>query len=133
MKKRRSTAGRSAKDICYPEGWLLMSEREIGIGDVKDALPEDSDVEIWRDAGVIEVVLGPKASMDIETVDIGKCSDEAFDFLEKNEVKSLFYLSLRPEHYPLAEKYLKLLADRLQCPICGDTEDLMPVIEPETC
>ena len=67
-----------------------MSERAIGIGDVKDALPEDSDVEIWRDAGVIEIVLGPKASMDIETVDIGKCSDEAFDFLEKNEVKSLF-------------------------------------------
>jgi len=111
-----------------PPGWIIMSRKEITVADIK-ALLDEGDIEIWPEVGVLEITIGEKSSVDIEAFDADPRDEYSCDYIAKNGIKELFYVSFRPEDFDTAEKILKKIAAGIDGFICGDTEDFSPVIK----
>jgi len=111
-----------------PPGWIIMSRKEITVADIK-ALLDDGDIEIWPEVGVLEITIGEKSSVDIEAFDADPRDEYSCDYIAKNGIKELFYVSFRPEDFDAAEKILKKIAAGIDGFICGDTEDFAPIIK----
>lgn len=120
--KKNNTAARQ-----LPPGWIIMSRGEITVSDIRDLLG-DKSIEVWNDAGVLEIPLGEKSSVDIEEFEADPRDEYACEFIAKNSIKRLFYASFRPEDYEAAEPVLKKIAEGIDGFVCGDTEDFLPRI-----
>lgn len=105
-----------------------MSRAEIVVADIK-ALIDNDGIEIWPEVGVLEIPIGEKSSVDIEEFDTDPRDEYSCDYVAKNGIKKLFYVSFRPEDYEAAEKILKTIAAGIDGFVCGDTEDFTPVIK----
>lgn len=112
-----------------PPGWIIMSRNEITVADIKDIVGDDYDIEIWTEVGVLEIAIGEKSSVDIEAFDADPRDEYSCDYIAKNGIKELFYVSFRPEDYDAAEKIMKKIAAGIDGFICGDTDDFTPVIK----
>ncbi len=112
-----------------PPGWIIMSRNEITVADIKDIVGDDYDIEIWTEVGVLEIAIGEKSSVDIEAFDADPRDEYSCDYIAKNGIKELFYVSFRPEDYDAAEKIMKKIAAGIDGFVCGDTDDFTPVIK----
>ena len=112
-----------------PPGWIIMSRKEITVADIKDIVGDDYDIEIWTEVGVLEIAIGEKSSVDIEAFDADPRDEYSCDYIAKNGIKELFYVSFRPEDYDAAEKIMKKIAAGIDGFVCGDTDDFTPVIK----
>lgn len=109
-----------------PQGWFLMSRIETTVEEIRKGLPQDADIEVWSEAGVMEIVIGEKSSIDVEMLDLDMRDEFSNNYIASNGVKSLFYLSFRPDDYDLAKPVLKQLSEAADAFICGDSEDFTP-------
>lgn len=112
-----------------PPGWIIMSRNEITVADIKDIVGDDYDIEIWTEVGVLEIAIGEKSSVDIEAFDADPRDEYSCDYIAKNGIKELFYVSFKPEDYDAAEKIMKKIAAGIDGFVCGDTDDFTPVIK----
>jgi|GEM_PF-5275258 len=90
-------------------------------------IPEGMESDIWKEAGVLEVILGEKESIDIEEMEVA--DEEAQAFMDELGAKSLFYVSFDPGMYEKALPVLKAIVAELGGKMLGDT----PNLEPEIC
>ncbi len=124
QKIRSGAAGRN-----LPQGWFLMSRRQISVADLKlIAVEMCDDVEIWPELGVLEIVLAEKGSIDIETLALDLRDDYSNNYLKEHEVRSLFYVNFPEEEYEKARGVLKKMAEAMDGFVCGDTEDFSPIL-----
>ena len=115
-----------------PEDYFLMLPVNTTAEDIKDALSSiHTDVEIWPEVEVLEVILAEKLSMDIEKADMDLDDETILSFAEKENKPSIFYLTLRAEGYEKGLPLMKRIVQELDGVIVADTEDLTPVIRPE--
>lgn len=128
LKKIKSNKNRPVRNTNIPEGWFIMSKNEITVADLKSAFGENQNIEVWSDAGIMEIVIGEKASIDIETIDTVFGDEYSDNFIEENQIKSVFYLTFHKEKYDLAKPYLNKISSFVEGFICGDTDDFTPVI-----
>lgn len=111
-----------------PQGWIIMSRCKIGVAELKQIIAEDDIIEIWNEVGVLEITIGEKSSIDIEEFEVDPRDEYSLEFVTRERIVSLFYVTFRPEEFDKAEKYLKKIAAGIDGFICGDTEDFRPVI-----
>ena len=57
IKKEKSTA---------PGEWLYFAPANVTVRSIYEVLTDDYEVEIWEDAGVLEIGLNDGATLDIE-------------------------------------------------------------------
>lgn len=124
-KIKKASANRVRRDL--PQGWIIMSRAEITVSDIRDIVG-DENIEVWPEVGVLEIPLGEKSSIDIEEFDTDPRDEYSCEYVAKNSIKKLFYVSFRPEDYDAAEVILKKIASAIDGFICGDTEDFTPHI-----
>lgn len=112
-----------------PRGWFYMSEKKIDAQQLEQCLKaSEYDVELWIDAGVVEVALGEKASMDFETFEV-PFEDEFSDaFMEQNGLKSAFYASFPDEVYEQVKGLVEVLRNEFGGGLYGDTDDFTPML-----
>ncbi len=115
------------KALGIPEGWFYAAGQEANVVMVRAALPEGMESDIWKEAGVLEVILGEKESIDIEEMEVA--DEEAQAFMDELGAKSLFYVSFDPGMYEKALPVLKAIVAELGGKMLGDT----PNLEPEIC
>ena len=58
-----------------PMGWYYMCKNDITVDEIHDAISEIADkegyqLEVWKEAGVVEVEIEEKKSMDIEQCEL---------------------------------------------------------------
>ena len=112
-----------------PGDWLYMTPEDVNIRQLKDALEEASyEVEIWEDAGVLEILLKEKSSMDVETASIHPKDTITQQFANAHQVKNVFLVTFQPDDYEDAERVMKTVTEKLGGFFCGDTEDFTPVV-----
>ena len=112
-----------------PGDWLYMTPEDVNIRQLKDALEEASyEVEIWEDAGVLEILLKEKSSMDVETASIHPKDTITQQFANAHQVKNVFLVTFQPDDYEDAEHVMKTVTGKLGGFFCGDTEDFTPVV-----
>ena len=107
-----------------------MSQNEITVAEIKEAIDDSGYViEIWKDAGVLELTVGEKEHIDIEEIGIDMHDEYSDNFIAENQIKSVFYISIRQEFYVKAEALFKTMAAKLNGFVCGDTDDFSPIIK----
>lgn len=111
-----------------PPGWIVMSRKAITVVDIRNIIG-DENIEVWDEAGVLEIPIGEKSSVDIEAFDTDPRDEYSCEYVKKNGIKSLFYASFRAEDYDAAEVVLKKIAAGIDGFVCGDTENFTPVLK----
>lgn len=84
-------------------------------------------MEIWEDAGVLEIGMSDGASVDIETAQIHPKDELTASFAAEHQVKTVFLVTFKPETYEEAKKVMRRIMDKTGGFFCGDTEDFTPM------
>lgn len=108
--------------------WLYFCPEEITVRDLYEIFSEQDDVEIWEDAGVLEIPMGEKSSFDVETAQIHPKDEITQAFADEQGAKSVFLATFVPEDYDAAEVIMKKILGKFGGLFCGDTEDFMPQV-----
>ena len=106
-----------------------MTPQEIGVRQIYEAFEEQDgyELEIWEDAGVLEIGMSEGASVDIETAQIHPKDEVTASFAAKHQVKTVFLVTFKPETYEEAKKVMRRIMDKTGGFFCGDTEDFTPM------
>lgn len=112
-----------------PSNWYYMSDQEVSVVDMKAVLEKlDYEMEVWEEAGVMEILLEEKSSMDLEWIEDDFEDEYSRNFLEEHGVKTLFYVTIKPESYELAKAVMEQICEKAGGFFCGDTEEFTPVV-----
>ncbi|MDY4971512.1 MAG: hypothetical protein SO101_14850 [Lachnospiraceae bacterium] len=111
-----------------PSEWLYMTDREIGVREIAASFESEEMTEIWEAAGVAEVLLGEKDSMDMELTENDLGDEESNRFLEENQVKTLFLVTVPPLEFEKAKACMEKIIAANGGFFCGDTEDFTPTV-----
>ena len=114
----------------FPKNWFYMNAKELDVDRLKDVLADNKErkVEVWKEAGVLEIELPEEHSIDFEQIEADLRDEYSNEFLTENGVKTLFTVSIDPEHKKSAEKIMQEVIAGCGGFFCGDTEDFTPVI-----
>ena len=126
--KKKNSPSAAAEKV--PAEWLFISRREIGVRAVKNALDgmPGLDIEIWEQAGVLEVTLKDGTTVDFEETACDLGDEYSNHFLEEHGAQTLFYVTIVPSGYELARPVMETAAGKLEGLFCGDTDDFTPEI-----
>ena len=109
--------------------WSYMNPKEISVVDIKEVLKDDFELEVWKEAGVLEVEI-EEASLDFEISNRLSFKDEIADtYVKDNDIHVMFYVSFKSEIETKAHEVMKKIATDLGGEFLADTEDLMPRIK----
>ena len=108
--------------------WLYFCPQEITVRQLYEIFTERADVEIWEEAGVLEIPMDEKSSFDVEEAQIHPKDEITKRFAEEQGAKSVFLATFAPEDYDKAEQVMKQILEKFDGLFCGDTEDFMPQI-----
>lgn len=108
--------------------WLYFAPQELTVRELYELLAEKERVEIWEEAGVLEVALGEDDTFDIESAQIHPKDEITRQFAAKQGAESVFLITFLPNDYEQAEPIMKQILGRFGGVFCGDTQDFMPQI-----
>lgn len=132
MKKtflNKAVSGPAAeKTPSVPAQWFYMNDREVTVRDLAASFETKEATEIWEEAGIVEVLLGEKSSMDMEQTAASLEDEEGRAFLENNRICSLFWVTISPGDYKQAEAAMKKIIAKNGGFFCGDTDDFTPLV-----
>ena len=113
-----------------PSEWFYMNKQQVGVRDIRDVFEkrQDLDIELWEEAGVLELSLRETEDSMLEfertKPDLGDAYSN--DFLRKNHVQSLFFVTM--DGNPVLHDMMEQITEALGGFFCKDTEDFTPVI-----
>jgi len=127
MNKKKKTINMATGSNVITD-WMYMTSSEITVLNIKEILKDEYAVDVWNEAGVLEIEL-EGGSMDFEQSSRLSFKDEtADDYVKKNSIKSLFFVSFKSDIENNAREIMKKLATELGGEFLADTDDLMPKI-----
>ena len=107
---------------------MCIRDRTVGVRQIADVLEGTCEMEIWQEAGVLEIMYGGEASMDMEEGKIHPRDQVTAVFAEEHGCNRVYLVTFSAEEY---EKVLPVMRHILQeCGgiFCGDTEDFKPIL-----
>ena len=122
------TAQEKKKEAGVPGEWLYLAPEAVGVRQIADALDGTCELEIWQEAGVLEIMYGGESSMDMEEGTIHPKDQVTTVFAEEHDCDRVYLVTFPAEEY---EKVLPVMRHILQeCGgiFCGDTEDFKPIL-----
>lgn len=130
VKKGKQTGQRqnSAKMQTVPGEWLYLAPRGMDAARLAEALLGQYEIEFWEEAGVIEVVLGEKKSVDIEHIKLHPKDEVTRNYVSDNGCEEVFLVTFAAEEFERVKSVMKLVLAQCGGFFCGDTEDFTPVV-----
>ena len=117
------------KTVNVPAEWLYLSPSEVSVRDLSDSFENPEQIEIWEDARVAEVILGEKASMDMEWYECDLGDEESNAFLEKHQIRTMYVVTIPPQEFEAARICMQKITARNGGFFCGDTDDFTPMVK----
>lgn len=95
--------------------WFYMNTDEITVRAIYDCLVQDTslDLEIWEDAGVLEVNYTDKTSLDFEMLRPFFKDKEGDAYLKSNNIRSLFMVNFDGADFSIVKPMMKCVV--LKC------------------
>ena len=117
------------KKTDVPGEWIYLAPAEITVRDIAlDAEQMELETELWDAAGVVEVLLAEKASMDFERTQI-PAGDEVLDgIVQREHCEAVYLVSFDPKVAGRAQELMQHIVKMHGGLFCADTEELQPVI-----
>lgn len=128
MKKQNN--GKTAK-ATVPGEWLYLAKAKVSVREIADALPETYEIEIWEEAGVLEIMIREGVSVDIEHVKIHPKDELTCRFVGEMGYEEVFLVTFAPEEYDCVKKLMQQIMSACGGMFCGDTEDFSPIMRGE--
>ena len=122
------TAQEKKKKADVPGEWLYFAPEAVDVRQIADVLDGTCELEIWQEAGVLEIMYGGESSMDMEEGTIHPKDQVTAAFAEEHDCDRVYLVTFSAEEY---EKVLAVMRHILQeCGgiFCGDTEDFKPIL-----
>lgn len=128
--KLKKIKQKNVKEPAVVKYWFYMAEKKVDVEDVKAALADmpELEVQLWKEAGVLEVEVPEHRSMDIEAIPMDLHDEYSNVFLKENGVESLFQVTIDTENAVFMQQIMHHITDKLGGMFCGDTPDFSPVI-----
>lgn len=112
-----------------PQGWYYMNQLEMSVEDLAKGFDStEFDVEVWPEAGVIEVGVEEKLSIDIEQCELDMGDEYSNEFIANNGINSVFYISYKSSEKDKCMPILQDILHKLDGMLCADSEDFSPII-----
>ena len=113
-----------------PKEWFYMNNREITVRNIKEILDsiDNITIEIWDEAAVIEIQVGESGTLEMECTELNLGDPYSNEFLKRNNVASLYYVTLDVEHYAEMKKVMEKIIKTIGGFFCADTDDFTPVV-----
>lgn len=129
MKKQGKVQMNKATGSEFPGEWLYVTTADIDVRRIVDALPTELDIELWEEAGVLEINLGEKQSIDMEHVKIHPKDELTRSFVEEHGCSEVYLVTFAPEIYGQAKEIMQKILAECGGLFCGDTEDFAPIMQ----
>lgn len=131
MKRPEKQKGAKVQTPSVPGEWLYLAPEGITVRRIAESMEERDGIELWEEAGVLEIEISEGSSMDMERVGIHPKDELTRRFVEKNGCKEVFLVTFAPEEYEGAAARMQRILSRCGGLFCGDTEDFTPVMRAE--
>lgn len=126
MRKRQNRQGQSkAEKISVPGEWLYLAPEGVNVRRIAEGI-KTYEIELWEEAGVLEIALEEGSSMDMEQVKIQPKDELTNTFIDQNGCEEVFLVTFAPEVYDGAKVVMQLILSQCGGLFCGDTEDFEP-------
>ena len=112
-----------------PGEWLYVAKEGVDVRRIAAALPDAYETELWEEAGVLEIVLAEKSSMDFEHARIHPKDELTRAFVENAGCSEVFLVTFAPEEYERVKYIMQQIMEQCGGLFCGDTEDFVPRVE----
>lgn len=122
------TAQEKKKEADVPGEWLYFAPEAVGVRQIADALDGTCELEIWQEAGVLEIMYGGESSMDMEEGTIHPKDQVTAAFAEKHGCDRVYLVTFSAEEYEKALSVMRRILQECGGIFCGDTEDFMPLL-----
>ena len=116
------------KKADVPGEWLYFAPQAVGVRQIADALEEACEMEIWQEAGVLEIMYSGESSMDMEEGTIHPKDQVTAAFAEEHGCDRVYLVTFSAEEYEKALPVLRRILQECGGIFCGDTEDFMPLL-----
>lgn len=111
-----------------PGEWLYLAPEGVTVRRIAESMEERDGIELWEEAGVLEIEIGGGSTMDMERAGIHPKDEFTRSFVEKNGCREVFLVTFAPEEYEGAAVLMRQILSRCGGLFCGDTEDFSPVL-----
>ena len=113
-----------------PKEWFYMNNKEITVRNIKEILDsiDNISIEIWDEAAVIEIQVGESGTLEMEGTESNLGDPYSNDFLKRNNVASLYYVTIDADHYVEMKKIMEKIINTVGGFFCADTDNFMPVV-----
>lgn len=125
MKKQKV---QKPEKTAVPGEWLYLAKEGVTIRRIERAIGESYEMELWEEAGVLEVAFAEASSMDFEHVKIHPKDELTRAYVAKEGCAEVFLVTFAPEEYERAREIMNQIMTACGGMFCGDTEDFMPVV-----
>lgn len=126
-KQMRQTKQNKTQCANVPGEWLYVAPEGVDARRIADAITMQ-EIELWEEAGVIEIAVNEKQSVDIEHVRIHPKDELTRAFVESRGCKEVFLVTFPLEIYEQTQSLMRQILAECGGLFCGDTEDFSPVI-----
>lgn len=109
--------------------WLYLAKEGVSVRQIANAVEGCYEIELWEEAGVLEIILTEGASMDVEHTKIHPADELTQAFVKKQGCTEVFLVTFLPEHHGMAENIMRRILAECGGIFCGDTVDFEPVIK----
>ena len=109
---------------CY-----YMTQKQITTAEIYGVIKKMKEIksECWEAAGVIEIELEEKCSIDIETLGMFKGEDDKI-FLDKNNIRAIFSVKTDLGNKDKMIEIFKKVVSDLGGFVCSDSDDFKPFL-----
>ena len=91
------TAQEKKKKADVPGEWLYFAPETVGVRQIADVLDGTCELEIWQEAGVLEIMYGGESSMDMEEGTIHPKDQVTAAFAEEHDCDRVYQVTFSAE------------------------------------
>lgn len=126
-KQMKQTKQSKTERVTVPGEWLYVAPEGVNARRIADVIP-NQEMELWEEAGVIEIMVSEKQSVDIEHVRIHPKDELTRAFVESHGCSEVFLVTFPSEIYEQTLSVMRQILAECGGLFCGDNEDFSPVI-----
>lgn len=111
-----------------PGEWLYLAPEGVTAAQIAGSLGCEYDIELWEEAGVVEITFGDRKSVDLEHVTVQPKDELTRNYVAENGCKEVFLVTFDASEFASVKSIMQQILAQCRGLFCGDTEDFEPVV-----